>query len=216
MSRRINILNMKKIVFFFSLFLLSIYLFSQEEVKIKDGRTIIINNDRTWNYKQSSTANYTFTDSRDGKTYKTVIIGTQTWMAENLNYSTGNSWCYDNSSSNCNTYGRLYDWNTARRACPSGWRLPSKSDFETLLSNVGGNAYHKLKDGGSSGFSALFGGWRSNDGNVYNVGFTGLWWSSSERGASGAWGLYMGSLTQSVLMYYRSKELGFCVRCLQD
>ncbi|MDD3878341.1 MAG: FISUMP domain-containing protein, partial [Bacteroidales bacterium] len=109
----------------------------------------------------------TFTDTRDGKTYKTVKIGTQTWMAENLNYSTGNSWCYDNNTSNCTKYGRLYDWNTARSACPIGWHLPSRSDLEALLSNVGGrgsNAYHALKEGGSSGFSALFGGWRDGDG----------------------------------------------------
>ncbi len=103
----------------------------------------------------------TFTDSRDGKIYITVKIGNQTWMAENLNFTTAEgSWCYENDSTYCEKYGRLYSWETAREVCPAGWHLPSKSEFETLLSNVGGsgsNAYYALKDCGSSGFNALFG-----------------------------------------------------------
>ncbi|MDD3878311.1 MAG: FISUMP domain-containing protein [Bacteroidales bacterium] len=166
-----------------------------------------------------STKAGTFTDSRNGKTYKTVRIGTQTWMAENINYSTGNSWCYDNSSSNCSKYGRLYDWNTALRACPNGWHLPSKSDFEALLGNVGGsgrNAYYALKEGGSSGFSALLGGWSHYNGTFHNIGKYGYWWSSSDYGDSRVWNLNIYSDLLSANVYHLYEELGLSVRCLHD
>ena len=73
-----------------------------------------------------------FVDSRDGKVYKTVKIGTQTWMAQNLNYTMVNSSCYNDSNVNCKTYGRLYTWAAAKTACPKGWHLPSDTEWSIL------------------------------------------------------------------------------------
>ncbi|MDR0517795.1 MAG: hypothetical protein LBH25_12195 [Fibromonadaceae bacterium] len=90
-----------------------------------------------------------FTDTRDGKKYRYVEIGTQTWMAEDLNFSSdGNiGKCYENNPDNCDKYGRLYFWNTAKYVCPSGWHLPTDEEWQILIDFVGGNeiAGKKLK-----------------------------------------------------------------------
>ena len=103
-------------------------------------------------------------DDRDGQTYKTVKIGDQWWMAENLNYEADSSFCYKDSAEYCEQYGRLYTWAAAmdsvgtwstngkgcgygktcsptypvRGVCPEGWHLPTSDEFETLLKAVGG------------------------------------------------------------------------------
>jgi len=84
--------------------------------------------------KQSPKKFETIVDVRDGKSYRITTIGNQTWMSENMKFEIKNeSWCYHNQESKCNINGRLYNWNSAQKACPNGWRLPSKSDYEILL-----------------------------------------------------------------------------------
>ena len=78
------------------------------------------------------------TDSRDGQAYMTMKIGNQVWMAENLNYEMADSYCYDDRTSNCSKYGRLYTWDAAMKACPLGWHLPTQNEWKTLFAMAGG------------------------------------------------------------------------------
>ena len=128
-------------------------------------------------------------DTRDGKQYKTVKIGSQIWMAENLNYAASGSKCYDKTE-NCVKYGRLYDWHTAMNACPSGWHLPKDNEWNVLMAAVDGieMAGRKLKaksgwyDNGNGtdefGFSALPGGYGDSDSKFKSVGDRSYWWSA--------------------------------------
>jgi uncharacterized protein (TIGR02145 family) len=138
----------------------------------------------------------TYTDFRDGKTYKTVKIGEQIWMAENLNYNTSGSKCYDNNPDNCAKYGLLYDRNSALKVCPDGWHLPSKEEWQTLMDLAGGEKFatkrlkavygwseFKGKSGNGTdnySFSALPGGYGNSDGSFQLIDLYGSWWSVSE------------------------------------
>jgi uncharacterized protein (TIGR02145 family) len=163
----------------------------------------------------------TFTDSRDGETYKYIQIGSQKWMAENLNYDTTGSLCYNRAASNCAEYGRLYTWEVAKKVCPTGWHLPSEAEFETLFSAVGGviemlmstsaqwgNDYKGLD---KYGFSALPAGRRYSNGNFYNKGESAYFWSSTRDGED-AIGVWLPTLP----LFSTEIIDGFSVRCVKD
>jgi uncharacterized protein (TIGR02145 family) len=113
-------------------------------------------------------------------------------MAENLNYYTGRSKCYENKEANCTKYGRLYPWMLATNSlCPSGWYMPSDGEWALLVDDAGGaTAGKKLKttsgwnvNGNGTdnyGFSALPGGEGSELFNDFaGSGCYGNWWSTS-------------------------------------
>ena len=108
-----------------------------------------------------------FVDERDGQIYRSVKIGEQTWMAENLNYAMDESSCDHDYSENCQKYGRVYTWYAMMSACPTGWQRPLKSDFNTLIATVGGAdmAGKALKSKN---------GWKDNGNGTDNYGFSAL------------------------------------------
>lgn len=182
----------------------------------------------------------TFTDTRDSKSYKTVHIGTQTWMAENLAFKTEKGcYAYDKNETNTKIFGYLYAWTTAQVVCPSGWHLPSKDEWATLVSFLGGddNASLKLMEKGNNhwtdtdpkvtnetGFSGLPGGGcetseYSSEVKFYEKGVDGRFWSST--GGTGnnelmAWEFILIYEPGQKSIDRNSKDTGASVRCILD
>lgn len=177
----------------------------------------------------------TLTDFRDGEVYNTIVIGTQKWMAENLRYENGNSWCYSDVPLSCIVYGRLYDWESANAgACPAGWHLPTDEEWTILTDFLGGEgeAGHILKDAGDqlwldgntgnnyTGFAAEGGGRRFNsDGSFGNVQSAGYWWTATEisiQTNGSAQSRYMIWNGGSVTTAQPTKLTGQSVRCVEN
>lgn len=132
----------------------------------------------------------TLTDTRDGKTYKTVKIGTQTWFAENLAFKADSGMLiFDN----CNICGAYYNWEVAKNVCPIGWRLPEKEDFEELLQFFGGEgskSYIALADGGISEYSIKECGSADSIKGIQNYNDSFFWSSTKlDKYFDGIWGL---------------------------
>ena len=165
-------------------------------------------------YSSSSNSIYdaeknTLKDLRDNNTYKTVKIGNQVWMAENLKYKAEGFHCYNDADSNCVKYGPLYDWATAKNACPTDWRLPTKKEIETLLAAAGGGStagkvlksktgWPKDNDGFDGNgtddysFSALPGGRWEDGGPFSDEGISAYFWSLTAYSESSAYYMYLG------------------------
>jgi len=169
--------------------------------------------------------------SNDGEAFETVTIGTQTWMAKNLNYDVKGSVCYNNDPTNCDKYGRLYNWTTAMSVCPSGWHLPSKDEWYALIIEVGGSSVAGMKlkarnswsNGGngedSYNFSALPGGAGNSDGIFGDSGNGGFWWSSTEDSdeeCDDCADFQIISYNQYTEWASTDKSVLFSVRCLQN
>jgi uncharacterized protein (TIGR02145 family) len=183
--------------------------------------------------------NTPLTDSRDNKIYKTVTIGSQTWMAENLDYrspTAGTVYCYNDKFDSCTKYGALYTWDAAKVACPNGWRLPSDSDWKTLEFQLGMAASDtnltsfrgtdqgtKLKEGGSSGFNSKGVGYWYN-GSYWHFSSSSYYWTSTDVSINA----YVRQLAHIAGTSFNPLELpkidrstlgkssGFCVRCMKN
>jgi len=170
-----------------------------------------------------------FLDSRDSKSYKWVKIGTQIWMAENLNYKTadGKSRCYpisgttntsDADNANCDTYGRLYNWKTAMDGaassntnpsgvtgiCPNGWHIPSDAEWDVLVNSAGGSSI-------AGGKLKAANGWNDGGNGTNDYGFAALPSGDiivGEFGHIGAKSCWWSSLSSSSWnTYFRCVEL---------
>lgn len=172
------------------------------------------------------------TDPRDNHTYLTIQISDQIWMAQNLNYETiTGSWAYEDNMAYADIYGRLYNWESAESACPSGWHLPSNDEWITLINYLDGpgEAGGKLKENGTShwkipnsyatnesNFSALPGGLRTTDENYLSKSENAFFWSSSTVNTSEAYYRKLDFDRASISYGSNSKQIGYSVRCLKD
>ena len=169
-------------------------------------------------------------DPRDGQVYKTATIGEQTWMAENLNYENDGSFCYDDRMSYCIKYGRLYTWDAAMKACPTGYHLPTLEEWNILLDSVGGvehagtklkistgweNGYINYEKGKDCcGFSALPAGRKNKDGSYIEKFKRTYFWSASEITSFMAYNISM-KTSSAAHLYESSKISALSVRCLK-
>jgi uncharacterized protein (TIGR02145 family) len=175
----------------------------------------------------------------DGNIYKTVKIGTQWWMAENLKttkYRNGSSithcWAYGNDENNVETYGRLYNWaavNDCGGLAPAGWHVATDAEWETLVSYLGGYLVAGIKLKSTSGwntntgtdevgFGALPGGTRENF-NFQYKGERALFWSSGlsvPLSSDYAWSRTAYGDTDRINRNFDVLHDGLSVRCVKD
>ncbi len=141
---------------------------------------------------------------------------------------------YNNTLGNFTSYGKLYNYYAvvdARKICPTGWHVPTDAEWTTLTTYLGGEllAGGKLKESGlthwfspntgaenSVGFIALPGGYRRNLGSFDNMGYSGIWWSSSEESTITAWDRDMTNSDSQIYRASNFKSMGLSLRCIRD
>ena len=152
------------------------------------------------------------------------------WTTHNLNVKTVPSYCYEDAEKNCLQYGRLYTWESARRGCESlgvGWRLPANDEWRQMAKHYGGiredsddsgkAAYKALVIGGRSGFDALLGGGRSDDGQYARLEAHGFYWTASESDPDTAWFYNFGKGGLAInLQREGKKQMAVSVRCVKN
>jgi uncharacterized protein (TIGR02145 family) len=151
------------------------------------------------------------------KAQKTVKIGNQVWMAENLNVKVKGSTVYNEDPVFQEKYGRLYTWAAAQNACPPGWHLPSDGEWTELINTLGGEdvAGKKLKLNGGTGFNALLAGYSNVTSFWFNEVYGGFW-SSTSYDDGHAWYQFITKKDDSFTKSYYSKIYGYSVRCIKD
>ncbi len=164
-----------------------------------------------------------FADPRDHKQYRTVVIGSKTWMAENLNYKMEGSECYDSNPANCTKYGRLYTFEAALKACPSGWHLPENDEwtmFKTFIEDSDGKeaAWVSLKsrdkwDGSDRyGFDVVPAGKATDE--FLELGVSAHFWSATAEDGD-AYGWHLAPPGDFSKDFDISSNM-YSVRCLRD
>ena len=169
-----------------------------------------------------------FTDERDGHVYKTVQIGEQVWMAENMRYDGVAHYSANGDSNNDSTYGFLYYGEDAQKVCPKGWHLPTRTDFSDLRNYVEEKKTsssiflaliakssvwtdYQNKGGDDWGFNALPAGWYQN--NIQGAfGFGTYFWSSTNNNKADLFFLANGN--SGIFASYN--QIANSVRCLKD
>ena len=177
-------------------------------------------------------ASNTVKDLRDGQTYKTVKIGNQVWMAENLGHETASSICGEKEF--LTLYGCLYSWNEAKTVCPVGWHLPSQAEWNTLIEFVGDSSTAgkilkatntwsdkgHYKDGTDDyGFTALPGGVRlPQRGKTHQtfVNSGAFFWSATEVDDDESITLVLRYENDAATLFENDKDAGVSVRCVKN
>ncbi len=164
-------------------------------------------------------------DKPNNVSYGTVKIGSQWWMAENLNEATGKV-CYSNLVSNCNLYGGLYTWTnlmngaTTERAkglCPTSWHIPSQAEWQQLVDFYGTNqAKSHLLVSGDSDFRMFLAGQRSTAGRSEMMNTVTNFWTSTKSSGENAWAVSFQRDQDGYFKLNLGQAYGFSVRCIKD